>query len=339
MEPCVFRKVGKDGVFLLVVYVDDILIIAPEEEIERLHSLCIDEFRWVTLETGSVHSYLGMQLEFANGQVWVDMSSYVDKVLADYSRVVEDRRVPGRKGVFLVAPNSIDVDVNDRQLFHTIVAKLLYLAKRARPDIMAVVSFLCTRVKAPTLEDVEKLEYLLGYLRRTRKFVMVLRSNQPLKIEAYVDASFATHMDGKSHSGVIILVGGVCVFFSSRKQKCVSKSPTEAELIALSDNVGLVELFHEFLGFVLNCKVDVPIIYQDNTSVISLVTIGGGVTRTKHLRARMCLVKEVVDEKRMKIKHVLTADMIADGLTKALEGNGFDLFAANVLGHKSTGGR
>jgi hypothetical protein len=103
--------------------------------------------------------------------------------------------------------------------------------------------------------------------------------------------------------------------------------------------VGLVELFHEFLGFVLNCKVDVPIIYQDNTSVISLVTIGGGVTRTKHLRARMCLVKEVVDEKRMKIKHVLAADMIADGLTKALEGNGFDLFAANVLGHKSTGGR
>jgi hypothetical protein len=67
--------------------------------------------------------------------------------------------------------------------------------------------------------------------------------------------------------------------------------------------------------------------------------IGGGVTRTKHLRARMCLVKEAMDEKRLIIKHVLTADMIADRLTKALEGNGFDLFAATVLGHKSTSGR
>jgi hypothetical protein len=101
----------------------------------------------------------------------------------------------------------------------------------------------------------------------------------------------------------------------------------------------LVELFHEFLGFVLNCKVDIPIVYQDNTSVISLVTIGGRVTRTKHLRARMCLVKEAVDEKKLRIKHVLTADMIADGLSKTLEGNSFDLFVAYVLGHKSTGGR
>jgi hypothetical protein len=191
MEPCVFRKVEENQVFLLIVYVDDILIIASENEINRLHSLCIDEFRWVTLEMGNVHSYLGMQLEFADGQVRVNMSNYVDKGLAAYPKVAEDRRVPGRKGVFLVAQNSAEVGVNERQLFHTIVAKLLYLAKRARPDILAVVGFLCTRVKAPTLEDVEKLEYLLGYLCRTRKLLMVLRPNQSLKVEAYVDASFA----------------------------------------------------------------------------------------------------------------------------------------------------
>jgi hypothetical protein len=92
------------------------------------------------------------------------------------------------------------------------------------------------------------------------------------------------------------------------------------------------------MSFVLNCKVDVTIVYQDNTSVISLVTIKGSIARTKHLRARMCLVREAIDEKKLKIKHVLTADMIADGLTKSLEGNDFDLFAAIVLGHKSTGG-
>jgi hypothetical protein len=250
MEPCVFRKVTGDEVFLLVVYVDDILIIASELEIERLHELCVDEFRWITLEKGRNHSYLGMQLEFVDGEVRVDMSSYVDKVLATYSKEPEGCRVPGKRGVFLVSDDSSAVSLEQKQLFHTMVAKLLYLAKRARPDIIAVVSFLCTRVKEPTLEDVEKLEYLLGYLCRTRKFLMVLRPNQPLKVEAYVDASFASHMDGKSHSGVIILVGGVGVLFTSRKQKCISKSPTEAELIALSDNVGLVELFHEFLGFV-----------------------------------------------------------------------------------------
>jgi hypothetical protein len=339
MEPCVFRKVAGNEVFLLVVYVDDMLIIASEQEIERLHELCVHEFRWITLEKGRSHSYLGMQLEFADGEVHVDMSNYVDKVIEVYSKELEGRRAPGRKGVFLISEDSIEVGMELKQLFHTVVAKLLYLAKRARPDIIAVVSFLCTRVKAPTLEDLEKLEHLIGYLCRTRKLLMVLRPSQPLRVEAYIDASFAAHMDGKSHSGVIVLIGGVGVLFTSRKQKCVSKSPTEAELIALSDNVGLVELFNEFLGFVLNSEVRKPIVYQDNTSVISLVTIGGGIVRTKHLRARMCLVKEAISQQKLEIRHVLTADMIADGLTKALEGNSFDLFAATVLGHKSTGGR
>jgi hypothetical protein len=33
--------------------------------------------------------------------------------------------------------------------FLTITAKLLYLAKRARPDIFTIISFLCTPVTAP----------------------------------------------------------------------------------------------------------------------------------------------------------------------------------------------
>jgi hypothetical protein len=35
-------------------------------------------------------------------------------------------------------------------------------------------------------------------------------------------------------------------------------------------------------------------IYQDNTSVIMLVTQSGGKVRTEHLRARMNLVREAV---------------------------------------------
>jgi hypothetical protein len=269
MEPCVFRKVEGNMVYLLIVYVDDVLIIATAGEIKRLHELCIEEFRWVTLDTGNRHSYLGMQLEFLVGKVRIDMSSYTEKVLEFYAKVVEPHRAPGKKGVFLVSETSVMVSPDERQKFHTVVAKLLYLAKRARPDIITVVSFLCTRVKAPTLEDMEKLEHLLGYLRRTKLRSMVLKPRKPLSVEAYIDASFATHMDGKSHSGVIVLVGGVGVLFTSKKQKCVSKSPTEAELIALLDNVSLVELFHEFLGFVLNQKIAKPIVYQDNTSVMS----------------------------------------------------------------------
>jgi hypothetical protein len=123
------------------VYVDDVLIIATAEEIKRLHELCVKEFRWVTLDTGKQHSYLGMQLDFFACGVRINMSSYTEKVLDFYGKGLEPRRVPGKKGVFLVSETSAAVSAAEKQRFHTVVAKLLYLAKRARPDIISVVSF------------------------------------------------------------------------------------------------------------------------------------------------------------------------------------------------------
>jgi hypothetical protein len=103
-------------------------------------------------------------------------------------------------------------------------------------------------------------------------------------------------------------VGETLVYVSSKKQKCMSKSPTEAELIGLTDNLGLIELFHLTMK-----KIDLPTIYQDCNAVVSLVTKGRGQTRTKHLRARMNLGKEMVDENRAKVKHICAERMEADG--------------------------
>jgi hypothetical protein len=50
-------------------------------------------------------------------------------------------------------------------------------------------------------------------------------------VRAYVDASFLTHQDGYGHTGTIICVLGTPVYFSSKKQGCLSRSSTAAELI------------------------------------------------------------------------------------------------------------
>ena len=54
--------------------------------------------------------------------------------------------------------------------------------------------------------------------------------------------------------------------------------------MGLTDYIGLVEAFAEFVAFITNSTIQVPTIFQDSTSVISLVTKGGDVVRTKHLR-------------------------------------------------------
>ncbi len=223
-------------------------------------------------------------------------------------------------------------------MFHTETAKLLFLAKRVRPDILTVVSFLCTRVTRATVEDRKKLARLLGYLKGTKEQSLIIRPVNNLQIHAYVDAAFALHDDSKSHTGVVILLDKAVVYVASRKQKCVTKSPTEAELVGLTDNLGLIVLFHEFVSFLVGKTVALPIAYQDSTSVVTLVTKGGGVVRTKHLRVRMHLAKEQLEEKRLKIQHVKAEGMVADGASKPLEGEDYQQFRRVVQGMNYTTG-
>jgi len=82
----------------------------------------------------------------------------------------------------------------------------------------------------------------------------------------------------------------------------------------------------------MNKDIEVPLIYEDCTAVISLVTEGGGVVRMKHLRVRMELCKQALQEKKFVLRYISTKQMLADGLTKALEGEDFIVFAEHMLG-------
>ncbi len=78
---------------------------------------------------------------------------------------------PAIKECFQAKPtDSPLLNADAQKQFHTIVAKLLYLAKHAHPDILMVTSFLCTRVKSPTKSDQKKLLRVLGYLETTKEF-------------------------------------------------------------------------------------------------------------------------------------------------------------------------
>ncbi len=58
-----------------------------------------------------------------------------------------------------------------------------------------------------------------------------------MDVRAFIDASYGVHTaSGKSHTGCAIVVGyGGPVYTKSTKQKIVTKSSTEAELVGISD--------------------------------------------------------------------------------------------------------
>ena len=70
-----------------------------------------------------------------------------------------------------------ELDTKQREMFHTFVAKGLFLCKRARPDIQMAISVLASRVRAPTTADWKKLMRVMRYLNGTSNFCLTLSAD------------------------------------------------------------------------------------------------------------------------------------------------------------------
>jgi len=106
----------------------------------------------VTVICSRIQPYLGMNIEVVDHQVAVDMIFYIEQLLSEV-QAVGNYNTPAIKEFFQPSKESPLLDDVGRQKFDTIVAKLLYLAKRLQPDLLTATSFLCTRVKQPTKAD------------------------------------------------------------------------------------------------------------------------------------------------------------------------------------------
>ena len=213
------------------------------------------------------------------------------------------------------------------------MAKLLFLAKRVRPDILTAVSFLTTRVQKPDCDDLKKLGRVLKYLNKTRDLVMILCPSCINEVEVYVDASYGTHPDGKSHTGRVVSLGrGAAVASVSTKQKIVTKSSTESELVGLSDSVSDGISAAEFLRS-LGYEVKPVVFNQDNMSTIRLAENGASASRrTRHINVRYFFIKERIDSGEVKVSYLPTREMLADLLTKPVQGKLFAKLRDRLLG-------
>eukprot|EP01041_Mallomonas_annulata_P014371 gene14371-30596_t len=159
---------------------------------------------------GKVHSYCGMNFDFTEeGKVYISMEGYVKEVLSTYA-VVGKAATQATEDLFILSDPSVELRKERAEEFHSKVAKLLFLSKRVRPDICTVICYLSTRVTKSTDEDWNKLDRVLN-------------------THCGVDA------DAKSHKGVYISIGKGSIYAQSAKQKVLSESSTEAELIGMSD--------------------------------------------------------------------------------------------------------
>jgi hypothetical protein len=264
-----------------------------------------------------------------SGAVKITMDNYIKEVLHGWD-IKGTAVTPATEDLFTIR-DSPNLSVEMTKNFHSDVATLLYPAKRVRPDILTAITFLTTRVQKPTLEDWHKLDRVKKYLNGTQGLGLRLQADKMVALQSYIDASFGVHSDWKSHTGSCQTLGRGAFYSKSVKQKLVTKSSSEAELVAFSDEVseGIDSMY-----FLQEQGYTVPpvTVHQDNKSTITLASKGRSTSqRTRHVHIRYFFVKDRIDSNEIRVVHTRTDDMIADILTKPLQGEQFRELRAALL--------
>lgn len=329
VDRCLFLGEG----MRILLFVDDIIATAKERKtIDELFNKLEIKYGSITRSIERVLSYLGMIFDFTEqGVVSVSMDKYIDSVL-EGRHISRTYSSPAGVDIFEVDNDATLLSDKEQDEFHSTVAKLLYASKRARPDILLPVSFLTTRVRKATSQDLAKLERVIGYLKGGHQGLILGCGEGGPELRAYVDASHATHADLKGHSGTLISLGRGPIFASSTKQKTVARSSFEAEVNAVSEASSMV-IWTQNLLMEMGVMCRPGIVYQDNLGTVSVLKTGKLTGRgSKHIDIRHLWIAEKVQEGTLEVKWIPTEHMLADILTKGIVGENFQSQKARMLG-------
>ena len=338
VDICCFNRIETDGrQTTVVVHVDDMFITASTEQVLDAFILQLDQLysnddAKITVQRGRKIEYLGMVFSYGDdGSVTVTMDGYIHDLLDDVAEFEGTADSPATKNLFRVRAAAASLDDIKRERFHSVMAKILYLAKRVRPELLVAVAFLVRRVQCPDEDDWHKMIRLIQYIRGSSELGIRLSADSHLSVTAFIDASYGVHFDLKSHTGAVITLGRGPVFAKSTTQKLNTTSSAEAELVALADSSGQVLWTREFLihqGY----NIGAAIIKEDNQSAIQLIQNGkSNSARTRHIAVRYFFLTDRIKSGEISVEYLNTSDMIADILTKPLQGNMFKRLRALLL--------
>jgi hypothetical protein len=159
-------------------------------------------------------------------------------------------------------------------------------------------------------------------LQGTRTLGITFDGNKP-GFHGYTDADWVGNVETRqSTSGYVYFLYGGAISWKSTRQKAVTLSSTESEYYGLS-NAAREAAWLRLLLKELNYEggdVKPTLIYGDNQGSLALAENPEFHQRTKHVDIQYHYIRQQVEEGNVQLAYKKTADMVADGMTKPLNG-------------------
>ena len=304
----------------LLVYVDDILLACGDLAIIvsiKDHLLSTFDGRYL----GPATSFLGIAINRDRALRTIKLSHQrmVTDLVHNFGMEHGNSRVlPLSPATELSATVGDPLDTSIYP-YRALVGSLMHLSVTVRPDISYAVGALSRYLASPTMVHWQAAKGVLRYLSGTADYGIIYAPSSP-GLMGFCDADYAGDIDTRrSTSGYVFVLNGGAISWQSKRQQTVAASTTEAEYMAaaaaVKEGLWLRTLLLDF-GF----DISPVCIMADNQSAIKLLRNPVTSARSKHIDVIHHFARERVLRKEVSFQYISTDKMLADVLTKPLNG-------------------
>lgn len=341
VDMCVYHR----GAVALLLYVDDGIFIGPtQEDINVCFNLLANEFvdndgkkfrAYKITDEGDLSDYLGVKIELLeNGLIKLSQPHLIDAILKDLG-FKDNTKAATTPAVASIKLNRdlYGEKMKDSWNYRSVIGKLNFLEKSTRADLSYSVHQ-CARFSADPKESHAKaIKRIAKYLVGTRDKGIILNP-QEHSFDCFVDADFVGNWDrvnadvdpstAKSRTGYVLMYAGCPIVWSSKLQREIALSTTEAEYNALSESlryvIHMMHMVDEILALGweistaptrVHCKV-----FEDNSGALEMSRLPKMRPRTKHINIKMHHFRDHVRKKLISIHKIPTQYQLADIATK-----------------------
>ncbi|KAG7548771.1 Reverse transcriptase RNA-dependent DNA polymerase [Arabidopsis suecica] len=309
----------KAGIILFVlVYVDDIVVTgnSPTHVQVFINLLAA---RFSLKDMGALSYFLGIEVSRTAAGLTLTQTKYINDLLHRTNMVAtKPVSTPMIDHPMPTATDSSGSLLADPSEYRSVIGSLQYLLF-TRPDIAFAVNKLSQFMHQPREDHWLAAKRVLRYLSGTKKMGLFFSASNSMSVHAFSDADWAGDKDHYTSTGAyLVYVGKHLVSWSSKKQKTVARSSTEAEYKSVSATASEVEWVMTLLGELGFKPSDTPVIYCDNIGATYLCANPVFHSRMKHVAVDYHVIRDLVQSGLLRVRHVASADQLADALTKPL---------------------
>jgi len=335
---------------IVFFYVDDIVVLVHpshlshhtqfEQELKKEYEIrSLGELRW----------FLGIRVlrDKPKRKIYLIQDSFIDKVTSKFD-VKPSNRGSGAPLIedYLEASTEPQNDHRTRT-YQQLVGSLAYISTFTRPDVARAHSVLARHLQNPGQKHLSAAYQVWRYLLRTKHLAISASGDAPqnsyyltkpheagdeLIFYGASDAAFADDPERKSSQGYLFSLYGLPIDWKATVQRSVTKSTTEAELLALSlagsELIWWKRLF-KHVDFEIGIR---PTLFCDNQQTVGIINKAEDRLNTKmrHVDTHQMWLRQEAETGQLQVSWMATDQMPADGLTKSLSSQKHSTFVEQL---------